>query len=209
MSSALFSELLKEVQAQMAYVSAQARVNVDSDGDAGGADDTSYWGIRACNRGMDLAVLACHSTKRSDVVPFYNWKRDPVPAQTDAMASELAALVTAWFPVRGADWIVTTPPQGASRYKTVNGVYPAGCLGRAVATNLRLDFVTTLARQDEKRWHGLHQSLAQSEFVVVVRAPSVAIVIDDMLTSGNTMSLACRALRAAGIPTVSYVWTGN
>lgn len=201
-------DLQREAAQQMASLTAAVRDEFDLPG-AEGADTPSYWGFRVCNRTMAFAALACHSTKRTDVVPFYAWKRDPDPATTEQMADELAALVAAWFPVRGPDWIVTAPPQGASRTKTVNGVYPAGCLGRAVATILSLDYVTTLARQDDKRWHGVRQSLAQAEYMVIVRPPSVAIVIDDMLTSGNTMSLTCRALRAAGVPTVSYVWTAN
>lgn len=199
--------LRREAMTSMADLALAIR---DESGQAGATpDDASIWGFRACDRSMDNAVLACHSTRRSDIVPFYAWKRDPDPARTEAMAGELAALISAWFPVRGPDWVVTVPPQGASRHKTVGGVYPAGYLARSVATSLGLDFVTTLARQDEKRWHGLHQSLDQAPFVVIVRPPAVAIVIDDMLTSGNTMSLSCRALRAAGVPTVSYVWTGN
>ena len=51
--------------------------------------------------------------------------------------------------------------------------------------------------------------MAQNDFVVTIRPPSLAIVIDDMLTSGTTIGLAVKALRGVGVPTMQFVWIGR
>ena len=168
----------------------------------------AHFGLRSSRRDMGFTALSVYSIRSMDSTPFYAWKKDPTPDVTAVMAKELASLVENWFPVRGSDWIVTTPPQGASKYKTRDGVYPAGMLGAATAALLNLDYVTTLVRQTDKKWHGKYQAMAQNDFVVTARPPSLAIVIDDMLTSGTTMGLSVKALRMVGVPTMQFVWVG-
>ena len=133
-------DLQREAAQQMASLTAAVRDEFDLPG-AEGADTPSYWGFRVCNRTMAFAALACHSTKRTDVVPFYAWKRDPDPATTEQMADELAALVAAWFPVRGPDWIVTAPPAGRKPNKNsqrrLSGRLPGACRGNHFEPRLR------------------------------------------------------------------------
>ena len=66
----------------------------------------------------------------------------------DSTAGQLVSLIRAWSPVIPQGWVVTAPPAGASE----GGPYPAGILGREVATRLGLDFQTCLARAKAK--HG-------------------------------------------------------
>ena len=170
--------------------------------------ETTHFGLRSSRRDMGFTALGVYSIRSMDSTPFYAWKKDPAADVTTVMAKELAALIENWFPVRGVDWVVTTPPQGASKHKTAGGVYPAGMLGAATAALLGLDYVTTLTRQADKKWHSRHQTMAQGDFLVAVRPPSMAVVIDDMLTSGTTMGLSVKALRGVGVPTVQFVWVG-
>jgi predicted amidophosphoribosyltransferase len=60
-----------------------------------------------------------------------------------------------------------------------------------------------------KRWHGRHFALKQEPFAVVSKPPSVALVVDDMMTSGTTMRLALEALRTAGSPAFGFAYVGN
>jgi hypothetical protein len=143
-----------------------------------------------------------------DAAAFQAWKQ--APAQHDAfctsMALALAALIRQWQASIPADWVVTTPPPGASAGKD----YPAGFLGRAVAHELGLAYQTTLQRPGgAKKWHGRHYALKQEPFSVVGKPPSVALVVDDMMTSGRTMRLALDALRAAGTPAFGFACIGN
>ncbi len=105
---------------------------------------------------------------------FREWKAAPVEhdAFTQAIAADIVGLVLAWQPAIRPDWIITVPPSAASAGRP----YPAGFLGVAVAKMLDLDFVTTLARSDCKRWHGRHYSIKQEPFIVTVAPPSVADV---------------------------------
>jgi len=169
---------------------------------------TAYFGLRSSRRDMGFTALGVYSIRSMDSTPFYAWKKDSMPDVTAVMAAELSALISNWFPVRGGDWVVTTPPQGASKHKTTGGVYPAGMLGAATAALLGLDYVTTLIRQTDKKWHSRYQTMAQNDFVVTTRPPDMAIVVDDMLTSGTTMGLAIKALRSVGVPTMQFVWVG-
>ena len=169
---------------------------------------SAHFGLRSSRRGMGFTALGVYSIRSMDSTPFYAWKKDPTPDVTAVMAKELASLVENWFPVRGGDWVVTTPPQGASKHKTRDGVYPAGMLGAASAVILGLDYVTTLSRNSDKHWHGKYEAMKQGDFVVTIKPPSMAIVIDDMLTSGTTMGLTIKALRGIGVPTMQFVWVG-
>ncbi len=121
------------------------------------------------------------------------------------MAQEVVDLVHPWQPSIPVDWTVTTPPQGASAGKE----YAAGFLAKAVADKLGLTYLPTLARPGEKRWHGRHYALEQEPFEILVKPPSVALVVDDMMTSGSTMRLSLEALRKAGVSAFGFSWCGN
>jgi hypothetical protein len=138
---------------------------------------------------------------------FRRWKADPTGQAgfLDTAAAAIVAIIRAWSPVLPSDWTVTTPPAGASE----GGPYPAGVLGREVATRLGLDFVTCLARTKAKRWHGPHESRRQEPFTVAVVPHGVAIVVDDYISSGRTMTLAREALAARGVPSFGFAWGAN
>ena len=121
------------------------------------------------------------------------------------MANDLCAVIRQWQPVLPPDAVVTTPPQGASEGQP----YAAGFLARAVAQVLNLDYQTTLARTDKKRWHGRHYALGQDAFRVTCAPPAMTLVIDDLMTSGTTMRLSLEALRAAGVRAYGFAWCGN
>jgi hypothetical protein len=155
-------------------------------------------GVWCCRRGL--------TGPEADA--FYAWKE--APARQEAFcataASAIAGVIRQWQASIPADWVVTVPPPGASAGKE----YPAGFLGRAVAGRLGLEYQTTLQRAGgAKRWHGRHYALSQEPFAVVCKPPSVALVIDDMMTSGATMRLALDALRTAGVPAFGFAYVGN
>jgi hypothetical protein len=154
-------------------------------------------GVFACRRGLGPG-------ERDRLL---GWKRSPAEREDFCrlMAADLAALARAWQPALPPDWLVTTPPPGAS----VPGPYPAGFLGRAVAGLLGLEYQTTLERSDCKRYHGRHYAMKQAPFVVFRAPAGVTLVIDDLTTSGTTMRLSLEALRAAGVPAFALVWLAN
>ena len=126
---------------------------------------------------------------------FQAWKQSPATHPlTEVMAVELVALIHQWQPNLPRDWIVTTPPAGASEGRE----YPAGFLAKAVADKLGLDYMTTLTRSGGKNYHGA-LALAHLPFTVTVKPPSVALVVDDMMTTGSTMKLSLEALRGKGV----------
>jgi adenine/guanine phosphoribosyltransferase-like PRPP-binding protein len=79
-----------------------------------------------------------------------------------------------------------------------------------VAEALGLPFATVLSRTDVKRWHGPHAALRQAPFVCSLPdpAPSVILVIDDLVTSGRTMKLSLAACRGAGVPAFGFGYSG-
>ena len=132
------------------------------------------------------------------------WKDDPLGQCQflDGMADAILGVIRAWGPVLPADWLVTCPPQGASE----GGLYPAGILGREVATRLDLDYQTCLQRTAGKRWHHPMESIRQEPYVVAVAPPAVALIVDDFISSGTTMRLSREALAARGVPSFGFAW---
>ncbi len=123
---------------------------------------------------------------------------------TAAFADELAALVNQALPVRPSGCVLTIPPQGASW----PGPYYARLLARRVATRLALPLVEMIERTDAKHYHGPHAALEQTPSTLATTVPA-AIVLDDLITSGQTMALCLDALRAAEIPAWGFAWNGS
>jgi hypothetical protein len=154
-------------------------------------------GVWCCRRGLTEPEKAA----------FQAWKDAPARFNDfcNAAAEAVAGLIRQWQRSIPSDWIITTPPPGASAAKE----YPAGFLGKAVAGKLGLEYLTTLRRTGAKKWHGRHYAMRQEPFAVTCKPPSVAIVVDDMMTSGTTMRLALDALRTAGVPAFGFAYVGN
>jgi len=71
---------------------------------------------------------------------------------------------------------------------------------------LSLDFLSTLQRSGAKCRHHPMESLRQGPYRVAVVPPSVAIVVDDFISSGRTMQLSREALSAVGVPSFGFAW---
>jgi hypothetical protein len=155
-------------------------------------------GVWCCRRGLS----------EPEETAFRAWKAAPSQHEVfcAAAAEALAALIRQWQQTVPADWIITAPPPGASAGRE----YPASLLGKALARKLGLEYQTTLQRAGgAKKWHGRHYALKQEPFTVTCKPPSVALVVDDMMTSGITMRLALDALRTAGVPAFGFAYVGN
>ncbi len=124
--------------------------------------------------------------------------------QTAEFADELAALVVQALPVPPAGCVLTIPPQGASW----PGQYYARLLARRVANRLGMPLVELLERHERKLHHGRRDSLSQDSYTVNMAVPA-AVVIDDLITSGKTMSLSLDALRAAETPAWGFALNGS
>jgi Phosphoribosyl transferase domain len=136
------------------------------------------------------------------------WKRTAPfdPTALAGFAAALADLVRAWSPILPRGTIITVPPQGAS----APGPYAARALGEAMAGALGVPFVETLARTDRKRWHGPHHALRQAPFVCTlpVPAPTMVVIVDDLVTTGATMRRSLEAIRAAGVAAFGFAFSG-
>ena len=73
------------------------------------------------------------------------------------------------------------------------GTYYARLLAGQVAARLDMPVAEIIARTDAKRYHGPAFSLEQSVYRLTGNA-AAAIVLDDLITSGNTMKLSLEAL---------------
>lgn len=137
-----------------------------------------------------------------------SWKRSAPfdPAESAAIVQALAALARAWSPILPPGTVATVPPQGAS----APGPYAAFTLAAATAEALGVPFALMLSRTDEKRWHGPLHALRQSPFTcdLPAEAPAMALVLDDLITSGATMKLSLSAIRAAGVAAFGFAFSG-
>jgi predicted amidophosphoribosyltransferase len=83
-------------------------------------------------------------------------------------------------------------------------------LRESVAAALGLPFAAMLARSELKRWHGPHHALRQPAFVCTLPAPAptMVVIVDDVITSGRTMRRSLEAIRAAGVAAFGFAYSG-
>lgn len=118
-------------------------------------------------------------------------------------ATTMAALVRG-LPVDTVTWLPTTRARRRQR-----GFDQAELLARAIARELRLPCRRLLVRADGPPQTG--RSLADRRRGPSLRAPPAArvprhvLLVDDVITTGTSVSTAARVLRAAGVERVSVV----
>jgi len=117
------------------------------------------------------------------------------------LADEAAALLAAALPHPGAVTVTFVPPDPGRRLE--RGHHPAERLARALAEHWRLPCAALLERNGgSRRQRGL--SLAERRrnvahaFRATGRPPARVLLVDDVYTSGATVSAGASALRAAG-----------
>lgn len=122
------------------------------------------------------------------------------------LARGMAGLVAPW----AADAVITWAPTTTAR-RRARGFDQAELLARGVAAELRRPCRRLLSRASgpaqtgrggEERRHGV-------AFEVVEPAPGTVIVVDDVLTTGATLTAAARALRNASSISVIAATAGR
>ena len=143
-----------------------------------------------------------------DLVGFYQWKLDPLNDRkwVVAITGDLVDLIRTWQPVILPDWVITTPPQGASLFKSKDGIYPAGIIGKSISCELGIDYLTVFERRETKKWHSPYHTARASPFKVLIKPPSVLLIVDDMITSGNTMMNCLGICAEQGITCWGFAW---
>jgi predicted amidophosphoribosyltransferase len=115
-----------------------------------------------------------------------------------------AQLVTCARPPAGA--VITWAPTGAER-RRARGFDQAELLARAVARRWRLPCSGLLRRAPGPAQAGrtAAERRENPSFAVVKACPEVVVLVDDVVTTGATLTGAARALRAGGSTTVTAV----
>lgn len=144
------------------------------------------------------SALFEYSTARPLVTALKNGgRRDLLPWLADRL-SERAT------PPRGA--IVTWAPTGAAR-RRARGYDQAELLARALARRWGLPCAGLLGRRSGLAQAGLSgpERRANPSFAALRRCPDAVVLVDDVATTGATLTAAGRVLRAAGAHVVSGV----
>lgn len=153
----------------------------------------------------------CATRDQVDRRTVQQWKSAPRPdpGWTGHFARGLADLVRATWPVLPPGTIVTTPPAGTSAY--LERPNAARALADEVARILDVPRLETLHRTDTKRYRGPEYSRHQAPYRIreIDPKPSLAIVCDDLITTGTTMRLALEALRSAGVNALGIAYAGR
>jgi predicted amidophosphoribosyltransferase len=117
------------------------------------------------------------------------------------VADEAAAVMAERLTPPAADVVTFVPPDGDRRL--TRGYHPAERLASALATHWQLPCEPLLARAGpSRRQRGLtlrerRRNVARA-FRAIDDVPRTVLLVDDVYTSGATVSSAASALRAAG-----------
>ena len=141
------------------------------------------------------AVMAYDASARGALLALKNRGQR---ARVTGLAHDMALLVPA---VEGL--VVTWAPTGPGRRRD-RGYDQAELLARAVARRRGLPVLSLLRRRPGPAQAGrsLAQRQANPRFAARRSCRRPVLVIDDVATSGATLSAAARALREAGVPEV-------
>jgi predicted amidophosphoribosyltransferase len=128
----------------------------------------------------------------------YRNVRAVVPWLADAMADVLVDGLVEVLPAIAAPDLVTWAPTSRERRRS-RGFDPAELLARAVARRLGLRVVGLLDRLPGPPQTGLPADARRRgpHFVARRRTPGVVLVVDDIATTGATLTSAAGALRGA------------
>jgi len=156
--------------------------------------------VYGCRASTELTVAEWNQLRGWKLLP------EAYPSISNRLATEIVTMIGWAFAAstvpRGIDFIITTPPRGASAAS--GRTHAAGALAREIATRLDRDFVTVFSPIAHKTRHGKFASLEAEAFTVERQPDRLAILIDDVSTSGRTMQKCREALAATG--TLAFCW---
>ena len=172
---------------------------------------------RRCGYPSVRAVAGC-----AQCIPGVSWARqavsyaDPVPRIVSALkddrrrvlAQPLAALVAGVVPRPGPRAVLVPVPLGPRR-QADRGFNQAALLGGHLAALWRLPVADALLRGDGAHQRGSARAARLAgrggAFRMHGPAPLHAVLVDDVITTGATITTAARVLRAAGSARVGAV----
>lgn len=130
-----------------------------------------------------------------------------------ALAGPLAQLMAQRIAAPAAGSVLVPIPQSPSRRRE-RGFNQAELLASQLAREWGLPVQGALMRPDDGRHQrgasrGARLGQVQGAFRAQGRAPHHAVLVDDVLTTGSTITAAARALRAAGSARVGAVVTAR
>lgn len=167
------------------------------------------WPVRRCREcaGRRLAFASARAAVGYDDAArtlVHGWKERALRG----LAAEAAALVTDRVARPAGTPVVTFVPSDRDR-RLERGHNPAERLARELAARWELPVAPLLERTRRGRQRGAtaaaRRSNVRGAFRAVERAPGRVLLVDDVYTTGATVSAAASALRAAGARRVDVV----
>jgi predicted amidophosphoribosyltransferase len=167
------------------------------------------WPVHRCREcaGRRLAFASARAAVAYDAAVrrvVAGWKEHGLRG----LAGDAAALVAAAVPLPGAVTVTFVPPDSGRRLE--RGHHPAERLAEALAAHRDLPCTSLLERTGaSRRRRGLElaerrKNVARA-FRATARAPGRVLLVDDVYTSGATVSAAASALRVVGARTIDVV----
>ena len=168
------------------------------------ADKPARSGFSQRRAGLGVLTVTRDRQNREKMIA---WKMNATgedETETARYADALAALVEKALPVRPPGTVLTIPPQGAAgQGSTTPGCWPAGLrIGWGCHWSNSWSVPTASCTT------GGEIRLPRIRIRVNMAVPA-AVVIDDLITTGKTMSLSLDALRAAETPAWGFALNGS